>query len=93
MPGIGMLIKTTDMENKQSFTLSLDFEGQHYEGMVTPSEERGKDGMPVFFRITLGDTFFAYFCCTDNGFMHHEGVSQPKELVQAIEKYILEYYA
>ena len=80
------------MDNEKSFRLSLDFEGQHYEGSVTPSEEKGAEGMPVFFRVTLGDTFFAYLCCGDYGWKERDGKGKPKGLIDAIGNYILEYY-
>jgi hypothetical protein len=80
------------MDNEKSFRLSLDFEGQHYEGSVTPSEEKGSDGKPVYFRVTLGDTFFAYLCCGDYGWKERDGEGRQKGLIDAIGNYILEYY-
>ncbi len=80
------------MSRDNSFALSLDFEGQHYSGMVTPSEDKGANGLPVFFRVTLGDQLFAYLCCGDNGWKDRNGTSQPKGLVNAIGNYIFDYY-
>jgi hypothetical protein len=72
--------------------LSLDFEGQHYEGTVTPSEEKGANGMPVYFRVVLGDQFFAYLCCGDKGWSERDGNGKPKGLINAIGNYIIEFY-
>jgi len=80
------------MNNDKSFRLSLDFEGEHYEGTVTPSEESGKNGMPVFFRVSLGDQLFAYLCCGDNGWMERDGGGKSRGLVSAIGNYIMDYY-
>jgi hypothetical protein len=38
------------MDNSKTFPLSLDFDGEHYEGEITPSEEKGRNGMPVYLR-------------------------------------------
>ena len=80
------------MDIEKSFGLSLDFEGKHYDGVVTPSEEKGVNGMPIFFRVVLGDQFFAYLCCGDKGWKERDGEEQPKGLVGAIGNYIVEYY-
>ena len=80
------------MDENQSFNLSLDFEGQRYEGTVTPSEEKGANGLPVFSRVMLGNQFFAYLCCGDKGWSQREGSSAPKDLIQAIGNYIEDYY-
>jgi len=80
------------MDNNDSFKLSLDFEGQHYDGMVTPSEEIAENGMPVYFRVVLGDAFYAYLCCSDRGWRERDGDGKPKGLVNAIGDYIMDYY-
>jgi hypothetical protein len=80
------------MDTKQSFKLALDFEGKHYDGTITPSEEKGANGMPVYFRVVLGDAFFAYLCCGDNGWKDRDNNSQQKGLVNAIGNYIADYY-
>jgi hypothetical protein len=80
------------MNNKSSFPLSLDFGGKHYEGVITPSAEKGAKGTPVFFRVTIGDNLFAYLCCGDNGWSERHVSDKPKELISAIGNYILEYY-
>jgi len=80
------------MDKDKSFQLSLDFEGKHYDGTITPSEEKGANGMPVYFRVVLGDTFFAYLCCADNGWNVRDGEDRPNGLVNAIGDYIAEYY-
>ena len=36
------------MAEVKDFLLDLDFEGNHYSGVITPSEELGNDGMPVY---------------------------------------------
>ena len=80
------------MEVDKSFPLELDFEGKHYSGKITPSEERATDGTPVFFRVALGDELFAYLCCSDNGWRDRDAAGQPKGLVTAIGNYIFDYY-
>ena len=80
------------MNNDEAFPLSLDFEGKHYEGTIMPSVEKGPNGMPVYYRITLGDELFAYLCCGDNGWSERDGSGQPKGLISAIGEYIVDYY-
>jgi hypothetical protein len=80
------------MTNDQSFPLSLNFDGKQYDGTITPSGEKGSKGLPIFFRVTLGDQLFAYLCCGDNGWREKDGAAKPNELVSAIGKYIMEHY-
>ena len=80
------------MNTDKAFPLNLNFEGRHYQGRITPSEEVGKSGMPVYFRITLNGEFFAYLCCADNGWMERDGGGRPKALVNAIGEYIKDFY-
>lgn len=80
------------MNTRASFPLSLDFEGQHYSGTITPSEDMGINGMPVYFRVTLGDTFFTYLCCSDHGWKERDNEGRPPGLIQAIGDYIADYY-
>lgn len=81
------------MNTARAFPLSLDFEGRHFDGTIVPSEDVGINGMPVYFRITLGDTFFAYLCCSDHGWMERDKKGHPSGLIQAIGDYIVDYYA
>lgn len=80
------------MSNDNTFPLSLDFEGKHYGGTVTPSVEKGPNGMPVYYRVIIGDELFAYLCCGDNGWKERDGSEQPRGLINAIGEYIVEYY-
>ena len=80
------------MDTAKSFELSLDFEGRHYQGTITPSDEKGANGMPIYFRVMLGDELFAYLCCGDKGWRDRDGENQPKGLVDAIGNYIVDYY-
>ena len=80
------------MDSEHSFKLSIDLEGKHYEGMVTPSEDKGNNGVPVFFRVVLGNEFFAYLCCSDHGWKEYESDEKPKGLINAIGTYIMDYY-
>lgn len=77
---------------EEAIRLSLDFEGRHYEGTISPSRRKGANGMPVFFRVTLGDALFAYLCCTDNGWRAGNDKQPENSLVNAIGNYIMEYY-
>jgi hypothetical protein len=87
-----MLCKTSRMNDHASFPLSIDFEGQYYTGSVTPSGDTDKNGTPVYFRVTLGDQFFAYLCCADNGWMERDGNTRPPDLVNAVGDYIRNHY-
>jgi hypothetical protein len=80
------------MNVKNAFPLELDFEGHHYKGTIIPSEDTAPDGVPVYFRIMLGDKFYAYLCCGDNGWREREKEGHPPGLVQAIGDYIADYY-
>jgi hypothetical protein len=80
------------MNNGAAFPLALEFEGRHYRGKVTPSEEKGDKGTPVYFRVTLDGQFFAYICCADHGWIERDGKSKPPELVGAIGDYIRRFY-
>jgi len=80
------------MNTRASFPLSLTFEGQHYAGTITPSEDVGINGMPVYFRVTLGDNFFAYLCCSDHGWKDRDKEGHPGGLIQSIGNYITDYY-
>jgi hypothetical protein len=80
------------MNNKTTFPLSLDYGEKHYSGEVTPSEEKGPNGVPVYFRVTLGNELFTYLCCGDNGWKEWDGEGQAQGLVSAIGNYIFKYY-
>lgn len=80
------------MNKDKEFPLSLDFQGTHYEGTITPSLEKGANGTPVYFRITFGDELFAYLCCGDNGWKEREGAGKPNWLINAIGNYIADHY-
>ena len=80
------------MDTQNSFPLFLDFEGRHYTGSIIPSEELGKNKMPIYFRVMLGDAFFAYLCCGDHGWKDREKEGHPSGLIQAIGNYIADYY-
>lgn len=80
------------MEKNNAFPLSLDFEGRHYKGEISPSEETGKNGMPVYFRVSIDGQLFAYLCCADKGWWDRDGSGKPDGLVNAIGDYITEYY-
>jgi hypothetical protein len=86
-------VKNSNMNTKAAFPLSLDFEGRHYAGTVTPSGDTDKNGTPVYYRVTLGDKFFAYLCCADNGWMERDGIIQPPALINAVGDYIRSHYA
>jgi hypothetical protein len=80
------------MNTAASFPLSLDYEGKHYAGTITPSEDVAITGMPVYFRVKLGDDFFAYLCCSDHGWQERDKEGQHSGLIQAIGDYIADYY-
>ena len=84
--------KNSTMDNDNTFPLSLDFEGKHYSGRITPSEEKGEKGMPVFFRVTIGGELFAYLCCSDKGWKEKDGSARSDGLVSAIGNYIVDFY-
>ena len=84
--------KTTCMNDLEAFPLTLDFDGKHYDGMITPSMEIGNDGQPVYYRVAIDKEFFAYLCCGNKGWMERDGEGKPSNLVTAIGDYINEYY-
>ncbi len=79
--------------NKQrALPLSLLFEGEYYQGEIIPSAEIGKNGVPVYFRVTIGQEFFAYLCCGDTGWTTREQKGNSTGLIQAIAGYIRNFY-
>jgi hypothetical protein len=80
------------MDTANAFPLTLDFEGQHYTGTIIPSEEVGENKMPIYFRVMLGGTFYAYLCCGDHGWKLRDNEGHPPGLVQAIGNYIADFY-
>ena len=81
------------LNKRRTFPFSLRYEGESYEGDITPSAQTGKNGMPVYFRVTVRDKFFAYLCCGDTGWRAHEPKGNATGLIQAIIKVIGNYYA
>ena len=80
------------MVAEKSFKLSLTYNHRHYEGIITPSEKRGRDGIPECFHVVIDNKTFANLCCGDGGWTDREKNDQPDGLVNAIGNYILEYY-
>lgn len=82
------------MDTDMIFPLSLDFQGRHYDGTITPSIEKDPEGMPVYFRVEMGGKLFAYLCCEAKGWRDRDSdaADQPQELVDAIGNYIVDYY-
>ena len=81
------------MNNAASFPLSLDFEGSNYQGTVTPSEDSDNNGVPVYFRVMLGDEFFAYLCCGEIGWGRKDDEDKGDSgLIQVIGDYIKAHY-
>jgi hypothetical protein len=80
------------MNNDNTFPLSLDFEGKHYTGRITPSEDKGPKGTPVYFRVTIDGELFAYLCCGDKGWSERDSSGKPKGLISAIGNYIFKFY-
>lgn len=81
------------MNNDATFPFKIDFEGTAYEGLITPSGETDKYGMPVYFRIKIGDKFFAYLCCADSVWGRKDSQDVGDEgLIQEIGEYIKAHY-
>jgi hypothetical protein len=81
------------MNNKASFPFSLDFEGGHYEGTIIPSGDTDKNGVPVYFRVMVGITFFAYVCCGEIGWSRKDSEETGDEgLIQGIGECIKAHY-
>jgi len=81
------------MNNAASFPFKVDFEGRQYQGTVTPSGDTDKNGLPVYFRIMIGDTFFAYLCCGEIGWGRKDSEEKGDEgLIQAIGEFIKLHY-
>lgn len=80
------------LNKSRAFPFSLVYEGQYYEGDITPSAETGKNGMPVYYRVMMGNELFAYLCCGDTGWTAREQKGNSTGLIQAIAGYIRNYY-
>ncbi len=81
------------MSKENTFPLSLNFGGQHYEGIIEPSAEKGPQGHSVYFRVSINGELFAYLCCGDNGWKERgKSSGQQDGLIQAIGNYIFEKY-
>ena len=80
------------LNKRRTFPFSLMYEGEFYEGVITPSAQTGKNGMPVYFRVSIGEKLFAYLCCGDTGWRAHEPKGNATGLIQAIIAYIREFY-
>jgi hypothetical protein len=81
------------MNNAASFPFKIDFEGTHYEGSITPSGDTDKFGVPVYFRVMIGDAFFAYICCGELGWNRKDSTDTGDSgLIQAIGELIREHY-
>lgn len=80
------------MDSIHSFPLEFDYGGRYYDAWVTPSDERGESGLPVFYRVTLNGDFFAYLCCGDNGWRQRDNQEQPKDLTGLIGSLIQDFY-
>lgn len=77
------------MNDKASFPYKIDFEGKEYAGMITPSGDTGSNGTPTYFRVTIGDEFFAYLCCGETGWGLKDGPDTGQEgLVKKIGQFI-----
>jgi hypothetical protein len=81
------------MNEKAAFAFHLDLEGAHYEGTITPSGDTDKLGTPVYFRVTIGDRFFAYLCCGEIGWGKKDNEEGGDHgLVQSIGEIIKKHY-
>jgi len=80
------------MTFEKNFPLCLAFEQKHYLGTITPSVEKGPGGMPLSFRVTLGDEVFADLYSGDDGWQDRLTPGLPNPLANAIGNYILQYY-
>src|SRR5579871_4812820 len=79
------------LNKRRIIPLTLTYDGEHYEGDITPSAEIGKNGMPVYFRVTIANEFFAYLCCGDTGWTTREQKGNATGLIQAIAGYIRQH--
>ena len=82
------------MNNAASFPFSLNFKGSPYQGTITPSGDTDKNGMPVYFRVMIGDNFFAYLCCGEIGWGRKDESKEQGDsgLIQAIGEFIKRHY-
>jgi hypothetical protein len=80
------------MNEKASFPFSLDHEGTHYTGRVTPSADTDQNGMPVYFRVMIGNSVFAYLCCGEMGWGKKDNEEGDSGLVQAIGMDVKRHY-
>jgi hypothetical protein len=80
------------LNKNRTFPFYLTYDGEYYQGVITPSAATAKNGMPLYFRVVLGDKFFAYVCCGDTGWSTHEQKGNSTGLIQAITRYIKNFY-
>jgi hypothetical protein len=82
------------MNTEASFPFHLDFEDKHYTGTITPSGDTDNNGVPVYFRVMIGNEFFAYLCCREVGWGKKDNDDGGDNgLVQAIGEFIKTHYA
>jgi hypothetical protein len=82
------------MNTEASFPFSLDFEDHHYSGTITPSGDTDNNGVPVYFRVMIGNEFFAYLCCGEFGWGKKDNDDEgDTRLVQTIGEFIKAQYA
>lgn len=72
--------------NDQSFNITLDFEGTHYEGWITPSDKTEADGKPKSFHVVLNETMFGNLSLSEDTWTVDE--QRPEGLVKEVGKYI-----
>jgi hypothetical protein len=80
------------METTGAFKLSLDFDNRHYAGTILPSEEKDPNGFPIFFRIEIDGQLYAYICCGESGWHNRDKKGGHDALLNAIGKYIHNWY-
>jgi hypothetical protein len=80
------------MDNTGAFRLELDFDNKHYSGIILPSEEKDKKGFPVYFRVEINGRLYAYICCGETGWHNRDNKTGYDGLIDAIGKYIHEWY-
>lgn len=66
---------------KTSLPVQFAFEGTHYKGWATPSDEHHKDGMARSYHMVLNDVFFGDLSHDDGHWIINE--QRPKPLVDA----------
>jgi hypothetical protein len=83
-------------DKKEAFNFSCDIDNNHFNGLISPSVDRRKDGFPQYFRVDLNSNFYACIVYKNGKWARKGGkvLIQPGEerLFQIVGKNIMDHY-